>query len=71
MKNGSWNDRYRLSRIYIYVSGYLLVFFSYLIAFLLNLSLMTFSYLRVICGKLFIVIKFRFNGKKFAFPLIF
>lgn len=27
MKNGSWNDRYRLSRIYIYVSGYLLVFF--------------------------------------------
>lgn len=57
-----------------YIYTYLdicLFFFSYLIAFLLNLSLMTFSYLRVICGKLFIVIKFRFNGKKFVFPLIF
>lgn len=56
--------------IYMYLD-ICLFFFSYLIAFLLNLSLMTFSYLRVICGKLFIVIKFRFNGKKFAFPLIF
>lgn len=56
---------------YIYTYLDICLFFSYLIAFLLNLSLMTFSYLRVICGKLFIVIKFRFNGKKFAFPLIF
>lgn len=55
-----------------YIYTYLdICLFFFLIAFLLNLSLMTFSYLRVICGKLFIVIKFRFNGKKFAFPLIF
>ena len=43
-------NKYSLKRKYIYLDICLFFFFSYLIAFLLNLSLTSFSYLRVICG---------------------